>query len=62
MLIGGTGNRLLRVGGSYKLDDDWSVTSQLTIINADSSEPLYQMMSEFDRLDLSIEYGFDLSH
>lgn len=61
MLVGGTGNRLLRIGGSYKLDDDWNVTSLLTIINADSSEPLYRMMSEFDRLDLSIEYGFDLS-
>ena len=61
MLVGGTDNRLLRVGGSYKLDDEWTLTSQLTIINADSSEPLYQVMSGFDRLDLSMEYGFDLS-
>lgn len=61
ILVGGTGNRLLRVGGSYRLDDDWTVSSLLTIINADSSEPLYQMMSGFDRLDLSMEYGFDLS-
>jgi len=61
MLIGGTGNRLLRVGGSYKLDDEWTITSQLSIINADSSEPIYQAMSGFDRFDLSMEYGFDLS-
>ena len=61
MLIGGSDNRLLRLGGSYKLDDDWSLISQISIINADSSEPLYQMMNGFDRFDLSIEYGFDLS-
>lgn len=62
MLVGGTDNRLLRIGGSYKLDDDWSLVSQLSLINADSSEPFYQAMSGFDRFDLSLEYGFDLSN
>jgi len=49
------------VGGSYKLNDDWTPTPLLTIINADISEPLYRMISGFDQFDLTMKYGFDLS-
>jgi hypothetical protein len=61
MSIGDIKNHLLRTGIGYKLDDDWSISSQLSIITATDSNLLLKSLSNFDRFDLSLNYNFDLS-
>ena len=53
-------NHLIRGGISYKLDDDWSLSTQLSIIDSTGSEPFLKAISKFDRFDISLNYNFDL--
>ncbi len=55
-------NHLIRAGLTYKLDDEWTVTTQLSIINSTGSDVFLNAISKFDRLDVSLNYNFDLSN
>lgn len=55
-------DHLIRGGVDYKLDDSWSISSQLTIINAGGGNVFLKPLANFDRFDISLNYYFDLAN
>ena len=53
-------NHIARAGVNYNLDDNWTITSQLSFINSADSSQTLEPLKNFDRFDLSLNYNFDL--
>jgi len=60
MLFNDLENRVLRLGANYRYDDRWSIGGQYSRIDANGDSFLLAPLEEFDRVDFSLGYNFEL--